>query len=122
MSNQPQPNKHGVYCEDAWTETVSHKTPSGASVDVHLVQLEAGWIADRDYSFAQEGGGGWPSIHDKIMPTRDEAINAVLSKVRRSAERNLEFSPHHMSDRDTRQCKEIIDWIDSRTRQMELFA
>lgn len=114
----PVPNDHGVYCEGAWTEHIHHKTESGAVLDIYLVETDDGWRWGCDYALQWAGGGGWPSILDTPLSTRQEAIDAAVSRLRGIADRPHYHDPSVL---ELRQRSDVLTWCGSR-KQMELFA
>lgn len=115
---EPQPNASGVYEESQWTEHIQHTTASGAFVAVMLVQCADGWRWGIDYRGQWCGGGGYPAVTDRPLQSRQEAIDAAASRLRRV------FGPpylHEPSGVELRQQADVQAWCDSR-KQQELFA
>lgn len=105
-------NDHGVIVAPAEELILPHPRMAWARADIRLHRVDEGW-AMGCAAHADSGGFAWPcSPQKRLFPSRDAALSAAMSAIRKRIER----------DQGGKAWREITSWLDNlRPAQMSLF-
>lgn len=100
---------------DGWgglepTERLIHVTPSGAKIEINLVQRDDGWRYGLSYLCANGGQAFSANIRNKSFPTRSEVLFAVKHYLLTIASKPIDRLSHTDSPKEAQQRQEVRDW------------
>jgi hypothetical protein len=84
-------NQHGVATRGVESVVVRLPKAGRCRAIVRLAQLKDGWRFGYDYGYSLGGGGAAPSANGQRFPSRDLALQAGLSSVRRYLDRSANY-------------------------------